>query len=76
MHIPPQVHQCLGYLEVGKVFAGDPDVLQAWHQLAIEAAHRVAREEARALAPQVLVDLPQVRHQGRGLGVLVLLLCV
>lgn len=70
------MHQGLRYLEVGKILAGDPDVLQPRHQLAIEAAHGVAGKEARALAAQMFVDLTQMRHQRRGLGILVLVLRV
>lgn len=76
VHVSPQVHQGLRYLEVSEVFAGDPDVLQPRHQLAIEAAHGVAGKKARALAAQMLVDLTQMRHQRRGLGILVLILRV
>lgn len=68
------MHQGLRYLKVGKVLASDPDVLQSRHQLAVEAAHGVAGEEARALAAQMLVDLTQMRHQRRRLGILVLVL--
>lgn len=57
MHVPPQVHQSLRYLEVGKILAGDPDVLQSRHQLAVEAAHGIAGEEARALATQMFINL-------------------
>lgn len=38
-------------------------MLQAGHQLAVEAAHRVAGEEACAAMGQVLVDLLQVGEQ-------------
>ena len=34
----------------------DPDVLQLGHELAVEAAHGVAREEPGALAGQQLVN--------------------
>lgn len=76
MHVSPQVHQSLRYLKVGKVLAGDPDVLQPRHQLAVEAAHGITSEKARALAAQMLVDLTQMRHQRRRLGILVLVLRV
>lgn len=76
VHVSPQVHQGLRYLEVGEVLAGDPNVLQPRHQFAVEAAHGVASEKARTLATQMLVDLAQMRHQRRGLGILVLVLCV
>jgi len=76
MHVPPQMYQGLRYFKVGKVLAGDPDVLQPRHQFAIEAAHGVASEEACTLAAQMLVDLAQMRHQRRGFGILVFVLCV
>ena len=76
MHVPPQMHHALRYLEVGEVLAGDADVLEPGHQLAVEAAHCVAGEEARALATEVLVDLAQMGHQRRRLRVLVLVLRV
>jgi len=57
MHVPPQVHQSLRYLKVGKILAGDPDMLQPRHQFAVEAAHGVAGKEARALATQMLINL-------------------
>lgn len=76
VHVPPQVHHALRYLEVREVLAGHADVLQPRHELAVEAAHGVAGEETRALAAQVLVDLAQMSHQRRRLRVLVLVLRV
>jgi len=76
MHVPPQMYQSLRYLEVGKVLAGDPDVLQPRHQLAVEAAHGVAGEEARTFASQMFIDLTQMGHQGGGFGILILVLCI
>lgn len=76
VHVSPQVYHALRYLKVGKVLAGDADVLKPWHELAIEAAHCVSGEEARSLAAQVLVDPAQVSHQRRRLRVLVLVLSV
>lgn len=76
MHIPPQMHQCLRDLEVSKVLAGDPDVLQPRHQFAIETAHRVAGEEARSFAAQMLVNFAQVCHQRRRFWIFVLVLRV
>lgn len=63
VHVSPQVYHALGYLEVGEVLAGDADVLESGHELAVEAAHGVTGEEARALASQVLVDSTQMGHQ-------------
>lgn len=38
-------------------------MLQPGHQLAIEAAHGVARQETGSPRHQVVVDFPQVRQQ-------------
>ena len=51
----------------------DPDALQLGHELAVEAAHCVAGEEANPFSLQVAVDLSELRHQG--LLALVVLLC-
>jgi hypothetical protein len=37
-----------------------PDVLEAWHQLTVKAAHGVSSKEACALPSQVLIDLAQM----------------
>lgn len=74
VHVPPQVDHALGYLEIGEVLAGNADVLQSGHELAVEAAHGVTGEEARALASKVAVDFAQMTHQRRFLGVLFLFL--
>lgn len=62
VHISPQMYKGLRYFKVGEILAGDPDVLQTWHQLTIETAHRVTCEEARAFVAQVLVDFAQMRQ--------------
>ena len=49
-----------------------PDVLQLGHQLAVEAAHGVPREEAHALGLQVAVDPGELGYEGL-LALLVLL---
>jgi len=76
MHVSPKVDQSLRYLEVREIFSRDPDVLETRHELAVEAAHRVAGEETRSLATEVLVDLSQMSHQRRRFRILVLLLRV
>ena len=43
-------------MEVCEEGAGDPDVLEFWHELAVEAAHGVPGQEAGPLRPQHLVD--------------------
>ena len=50
-------------VEVCEEFAGDSDVLQLGHQLAIKAAHCLASKEARLLLLQVVIDLAQDRQQ-------------
>ena len=62
------------YVEVGEEGAGDPDVLQFWHELAVEAAHGVSGEEpgGPGVGLQVTVDPLEVGQQA-GLGRVVLL---
>lgn len=47
-------------------------MLQARHQLTVEAAHGVAGEEARVARGQMIVDLAQMREQGVVLGLVLL----
>jgi len=59
-------------LKVHEVLARHTDVLEAWHQLTVEAAHGVAGEETRVARGQVIVDLAQMREQGIVLGLVLL----
>jgi len=62
--VPPECGEVAGYVEVGEEGAGDAYVLQLGHQFAVEAAHGVAGEEAKArVGLQVGVDLLEVGQQ-------------
>lgn len=63
-HVAPDGRQRPRDLKFRKVLAGDADVLQAGHELAVEAAHGVAREEALAPPAQVGVNVAQLVQQG------------
>lgn len=49
--------------KVTEVFSRHSNVLQTWHEFTVEAAHRVAGEEARITMAKMIVDLAQVRQQ-------------
>lgn len=66
VHVTPQRRQLSGNLKIDKIFAGDSDMLKTWHELAIEAAHRVTSEKTSVLLGEVLVDLAKMRQQSGG----------
>ncbi|CAN7988750.1 unnamed protein product, partial [Ixodes hexagonus] len=63
-HVAPHGRQAVWDLKVRKrESTGDADVLQAWHKLAVEAAHGVACEEAFSALVQVGVNVAQLVQQ-------------
>ncbi|CAN7982173.1 unnamed protein product [Ixodes pacificus] len=62
-HVVPHRRQAARYLEVRKGRTGHADVLQAGHELAVEAAHGVPREEALPSPLQVGVNVAQLVQQ-------------
>jgi hypothetical protein len=62
-HVRPERREPRRYLEFAEGFGADADVLESRHQLAVEAGHRVAGEEAGPSLRHEIVDPLQVGEE-------------
>lgn len=60
VHVAPQCRQLLRNIKVDEILRRYPYVLQTWHQLTVETAHRVTSQKSGAPSPQMLINPPQM----------------